>query len=69
MSDVGPFENPKALAKDLREKIGMSAGYASDLAAGKRQPSLDMAVKIERELGIPAAAWIDRPAHTTSDAA
>lgn len=47
----------KALAASLREKLHLSTGYASDLANRKRSPSLELAVKIERELGIAVAQW------------
>ena len=72
MSATDPFENPKALARDLREKVGLSAGYASDLSSGIRRPSLELAVRIEGHLGIPASAWVARPvrvARHTQDAA
>lgn len=61
MSDLAVFDDPKALAATLREKLSVSAAYASELANGRRQPSLTLAVRIEQELGIPAAAWIGRP--------
>jgi transcriptional regulator with XRE-family HTH domain len=60
MDDNHKFGAPKALAAELRDRVGLSAAYASELAAGKRTPSLALAVKIERELQIPASAWIDR---------
>lgn len=66
MTDIALFADPKALAANLRDKLQVSSAYASELANGKRQPSLSLAVRIERELGIPAAAWIGRP---TQDAA
>lgn len=42
------------------EKLGISKPYLSDLLNGKKQPSLEMAVKIERETGgaVPATSWI-----------
>lgn len=52
------FANRTALATRLREK-GVSLGYASDLANGRRLPSLPLAARIEEELGIPATAWIE----------
>lgn len=54
------FDGPKDLAAKLREKLGLSAAYASQLANGKREPSLTLAVRIEDALGIPTAAWLNR---------
>lgn len=69
MSAPDPFENQKELAASLRA-LGVSAGYASDLAQGKRQPSLTLAVKIEEQLSIPVAAWLGRkPQVPAQDAA
>lgn len=45
-------------AQVLKDKFSLSKGYASDLINRKRRPSLDLAVRIERELGVPATAWV-----------
>jgi transcriptional regulator with XRE-family HTH domain len=45
---------PMELARTMR----ISQPYASLLLAGKRLPSLALAIAIERELGIPPSAWI-----------
>lgn len=50
-----PQEQPTA--RELREKLGLSKGYASDLISGKRRPSLELAFRIERELGVPVSRW------------
>lgn len=50
-----------ALAKALKDQVGMSASYAHEIAHGQRTPSLKMAVKIERVLGIAPARWLDEP--------
>ncbi len=63
MSEHDPFAEPKALAGRLRDELKLSTGYASDLANGKRVPSLKVASEIEAKLGIPASAWIHRAAH------
>ncbi len=42
--------------RELRD-LGIASGYASDLAAGKRLPSLSLAQRIEAVLGYPASAW------------
>lgn len=52
----------KPSAKDLRDKLGISKGYASDLATGKREPSLKLAIRIERELGFPVSCWVTEAA-------
>lgn len=44
---------------DLVAAVDISPSYASLLLAGKRQPSLGVAVQIERELGIPPSAWLE----------
>lgn len=62
MPEINHFAEPKALATRLRETLGVSAGYASDLANGNRKPSLEKAVEIEAKLGIPVAAWLERNA-------
>ncbi|ATC34633.1 helix-turn-helix transcriptional regulator [Caulobacter sp. SL161] len=48
-------------SEDLGEKLrslGISKGYVSQLVSGARTPSLELAVRIERELGIPPSAWL-----------
>jgi plasmid maintenance system antidote protein VapI len=47
-------------ASDLVAKIGLSRSYAFELLKGQKTPSLDVAVRIEQEFGIPAAAWVCR---------
>jgi plasmid maintenance system antidote protein VapI len=48
-------------ADELRDKLRISRSYAFELVNRTRKPSLDMAVRIEREFGVPASAWIDQP--------
>ena len=45
------------------ERLGVSKSYLSDLLNGNRQPSLDVAVRIERLTNgaVPAASWIALP--------
>lgn len=52
---------PILTAKALRE-IGVSKGHASDLINGKRKPSLELAVKIEAQFGVPASRWVEAQA-------
>lgn len=46
----------------LARKIGISASYASELISGKKSPSLDIAVRIERAYGIAPHKWLEREA-------
>jgi transcriptional regulator with XRE-family HTH domain len=39
--------------------IGVSRPYAYHLVNGIRRPSLPLAMRIERELGIPAESWLE----------
>lgn len=51
---------PQADQPSLNQRlvgIGVSRPYASQLAAGKRTPSLRLALEIEAKLGISAAVW------------
>lgn len=47
---------PNIKAADL-QRIGVSKPYAHQLVSGLRKPSLDLALKIESELGVPPGAW------------
>ncbi|MCA3699693.1 MAG: helix-turn-helix transcriptional regulator [Brevundimonas sp.] len=49
---------PLPTAAQLREKLGLSRGYACDLANGNRKPSLKLALRIEQEFGVPASHWL-----------
>jgi transcriptional regulator with XRE-family HTH domain len=52
------------------ERLGISRSYLSLLETGAKTPSLDLAVRIERETGgaVPAASWVARnpPAEATA---
>ena len=55
-----PAPTINSLAADaLREKFGLSRSYAFELVNRKRKPSLELAVKIEAEFGVPVSAWLD----------
>jgi len=43
-------------AADL-QRIGVSKPYAHQLLAGGKTPSLPLALKIEKELGVPPQVW------------
>lgn len=57
-----PPKDPAEFARLLASKIKVSTGYASELANGKRKPSLKKAVVFERVYGIPPSFWITRSA-------
>lgn len=44
-------------AADLSARVGISRVYAHQLLAGGKTPSLEKAIVIEREVGIPVTAW------------
>lgn len=67
MADV--FTDRTALARDLRERAGLSAGYASDLAHGRRGPSLQKALVIRDKLGIAVEVWPLKPTPNASSRA
>lgn len=52
-------------------RIGVTASYLSDLLNGKKTPSLEVAVRIERETdgAVPAASWIPLAEAPAEDAA
>jgi plasmid maintenance system antidote protein VapI len=45
----------------LRRRIGAPTGAISRWIRGERRPGLNMAVRLERELGIPVDAWSAAP--------
>ena len=47
----------KALADALKTRVGLKAGFASQLANAHKRPSLDLALRIEELAGIPANLW------------
>lgn len=51
-----PGRDGRPSHRDLRA-LGLSQAYASELAAGKKIPSLATAQRIEGALGYPAGAW------------
>lgn len=46
------------------KRLGVSKSYLSQLASGQKRPSLDMAVRIERETdgAVRPCDWIEAPA-------
>lgn len=48
-------------ATDLVAKLGLSRSYAFELVKRLKTPSLDVAVRIEQEFGVPASAWLQGP--------
>jgi transcriptional regulator with XRE-family HTH domain len=41
----------------LSEEIGAASGLVSRWLRGPRRPSLEMALRLEKALGIPVGAW------------
>jgi len=48
----------KALRDVLTQDCGVSISAASEMASGKKKPSLGKAVEIQNVTGIPASEWI-----------
>jgi transcriptional regulator with XRE-family HTH domain len=49
------FDRP--LQRDIAKRLGIGTSYLSLLAAGKRTPSMAVAAKLQKELGIEVEAW------------
>ena len=47
---------------DLADLVGVSEGMMSLILRGFRQPSLDVALRIEKETGVPVEAFAKRTA-------
>lgn len=47
-------------ATDVAKSLGLSRSYVHDLIKGDKHPSLKVAAQIERQFGVPVAAWADR---------
>jgi plasmid maintenance system antidote protein VapI len=43
---------------ELARRLGINRTYAWELKTRVKSPSLELAVRIEREFGIPVAAWL-----------
>lgn len=59
---------PDIKAADL-QRLGLSKPYSHQLLAGGKSPSLALAIKLDRELGIPVTAWplpSKKPANDTA---
>ena len=49
------FDRPNQ--KDIAKQLGVSEAFLSMLASGRRLPSMSVASRIQKELGIPVEAW------------
>jgi len=49
------FERPSQ--KEIAKRLKLSPSYFSLLVSGKRTPSMAVAGRIQKELGIPVEAW------------
>jgi transcriptional regulator with XRE-family HTH domain len=47
---------------DLSDRVGVGKSMLSLVARGLRQPSLDLAFRIEQETGVPASSFRQRVA-------
>ena len=56
------FEKTGETHDALAERLGVSRSYVSLIAAGKRQPSLSLALRIESVTGVPIAALVSAEA-------
>jgi plasmid maintenance system antidote protein VapI len=45
---------------EMIQAIKVTRQHVSQLASGERRPSLDLAIIIEREIGIPCREWAKR---------
>lgn len=59
---------PDIKAADL-QRLGLSKPYSHQLLAGGKSPSLALAIRLDRELGIPVTVWplpLKKPANDAS---
>lgn len=57
------FDRENAPTQDaIAEKLKVTPAYVSMIAAGKRQPSLRLALKIEKLTGVPAESLVQSEA-------
>jgi transcriptional regulator with XRE-family HTH domain len=47
--------------RELADLLGLTEQYVSKLLSGSRRPGLAIAMRIERQTGVPAEAWLDSP--------
>lgn len=47
-------------ATAVAKRLKLSRSYVHDLIKGNKKPSLVVAAAIEREFGVPVAAWVSR---------
>jgi transcriptional regulator with XRE-family HTH domain len=55
------LEKNKSDPSALAEKIGMSRGAIWRVLVGDRRAGIELAVAIEKELGVPVADWTKKP--------
>ena len=51
------FEKPSQ--RDVAKRLEIDESYVSLLVSGQRTPSLQLAARIQEELGIPIDAWVE----------
>ena len=52
------FEQTGETHQSLADRLGVTAAYVSMMRAGKRQPSLGLALKLHEETGVPMEALL-----------
>jgi transcriptional regulator with XRE-family HTH domain len=52
------FEQTKDTQGKLARRLGVSRSYVSLLTSGDRQPALDLALRIQKETGVPSSALV-----------
>lgn len=49
----------KPTQREIAKRLKLDESYLSLLISGQRTPSMEVAGRIQRELGIPVAAWVE----------
>lgn len=62
------WPNSDRKQRDAAEHLGWDETFIAKLLAGKRNPGLTNAIKIERESGIPVEAWVSSELDELTDA-
>ncbi len=62
MTLIQYLEHAKRSQSNLAKALGVHRGAISHLVTGRRLPSLSLALRIERECGVPVETWKKRKA-------
>lgn len=55
------FEQTRATHESLADELGLTRPYISMIASGARQPSLNVALRIQSLTGVPVESLVSRP--------